>query len=78
MQTYQTYLYRARLLNKKFGWDYDVILFASPIFDNATDAMMAFNNNPISVKNWIGTIQEFQDGKLIDEEIFDSTVLKEA
>lgn len=77
MPTYQTFLYKAKKINDTFGWDYDVILFQSPVFNNPTDAMMAFNNNPITEENWIATIQEIEQGKVIDEEIFDSSVLLE-
>ncbi len=77
MLSYKTFLYRARKLNATNSWDFDIILFRSPVFDNPTDAMMAFNNNPITEENWIGTLQVIEDGKILEEEIFDSSVLKE-
>jgi hypothetical protein len=51
MLTYQTYLYSSKFISGQIGWDYDQILFSSPLFDNPTEAMLVFNENPITVEH---------------------------
>jgi len=76
--TYQTLLYEAKKIDEQFGWDYaENILFKSGELENPTDAMEAFNKFQIPDLPWIATMQRIENNEVIDEEMFDSSVIKE-
>jgi|GEM_PF-289339 len=75
--TYQTALYNAVFINKKFGWDYGTVAFESEKCDNPTDAMMEFNEKSFELEYWIGTLRVIKNGDVTEEEMFDSNVYKE-
>jgi hypothetical protein len=80
--TYQTYLYGA-ILDKEEngiileGWQVNekVILFASNEYDRPDKAMAALNFTEPAHNNWFATMVVRKDGEIIDEEIFDSSVI---
>lgn len=75
---YQTFLYKAVFTGEQFGWDYGIVIFKSALHSNATDAMVEFNNYPITEPHWMATMQELENGEVLDEQLFDSSVLSEA
>ena len=78
MITYQSCLYSAKLQNSEYGWDYDQLIFQSKEYVNPTEAMEEFNNQEILVEHWIGTLKRIEGKEVLDEEIFDSSVMKDA
>jgi hypothetical protein len=78
MITYQTTQWSAVMRDERYGWDYGTLVFQSKEYDNPTDAMMEFNREAMWISKWIGTIKMIIDGEVVEEQIFDSTVLKEA
>jgi hypothetical protein len=78
MITYQTSQWSAVIKDKRYGWDYATLVFQSKEYANPTDAMMEFNREAMWISKWIGTLKMIIDGEVVEEQIFDSTVLKEA
>lgn len=76
MTTFQTMLYKVILIDFEFGWDYSDILFESSIYENPTDAMVAFSFCEPSHNNWFGTMRMRKDGEIVEEEIFDASVIE--
>ena len=77
MTTYQTMIYKVIYLDSEFGWDYNgEILFESKIYDNPGDAMQELNFAEPSFPNWFETMRTIKDGKIIEEQIIDSSVHK--
>ena len=80
--TYQTNLYGA-ILDKEengvvlHGWhvNEDAILFESQEYDEPGKAMTELNFTEPPHNNWFATMVVREDGKIIDEEIFDSSVV---
>lgn len=81
-KTYQTYLYGAVLDKVENdvlleGWQVneDLILFKSKECDEPAEAMNALNFTDPSHNNWFATMVVRENGEIIDEEIFDSSVI---
>ena len=69
METYQTKLYELTPTN-----DTGRGLFQSPELDNPAAAMNAFKKFPIPTNGWMGSLVTREDGKVLDEEFFDSSI----
>ena len=78
MTTYQTSQYSAVFIDERIGWDYGSLVFQSLEYDDPAEAMREFNKECMWIAKWIGTMKMIVDGVVVEEQIFDSTVLKEA
>lgn len=78
MLHYQTMLYKVHLLDDfPFGWDYTgEVLFQSQVYDNPAAAMLEFSFADPDYPNWFATMKEIKNGEIVDEEIFDSSVVE--
>lgn len=75
MTTYQTMIYKVAYMDSEFGWDYTgEILFESRIYESATDAMIEYSFAEPTHPNWFATMRMVKDGKIVEEEIFESSV----
>ena len=76
MTLFQTALYRAIFIDGEIGWDVDpAAVFESVISDNPTLAMQEFDFYEPLHNNWFGTMRVIEDGEVIEEEWFDSSVV---
>ena len=74
--TYQTMLYKVAL-DFEYGWDYSGdILFESSIYKSPTDAMVEFSFCEPSHNNWFATMRMIMNGDIVEEQIFDSSVIE--
>ncbi|HKO79839.1 MAG TPA: hypothetical protein VJU78_05560 [Chitinophagaceae bacterium] len=76
MLTYQTSLYKAILINFDFGWDAADEIFVSNLYECPTDAMQELNFMEPAHNNWFATMRTINDGVIIEEEWFDSSVIE--
>jgi hypothetical protein len=60
----------------EIGWEIgEDILFESKVYGNPTDAMQELNYFSPSSNNWFATMRMMQNREIIEEEIFDSSVV---
>jgi hypothetical protein len=73
---YQTMLYKAVFIDLEFGWDAGDEIFASQIYTSPTDAMQELNFTDPIFNNWFATMKMIEDGEVVEEEWFDSSVIE--
>jgi hypothetical protein len=75
--TYQSMLYKVALVSFELGWDYTGdILFESNVYTNPTDAMVEFSFCEPSHPNWFATMKMIKNSEVIEEQIFDASVIE--
>jgi hypothetical protein len=76
MIEFQTMLYRAYLTDFEYGWQIDPdFLFQSKKYESPTDAMQELNFHSPEHNNWFVTMRMFENNEIVEEEIFDSSVI---
>jgi hypothetical protein len=74
--TYQTYLYKGIINDLEIGWEAAEILFQSKIYDDPAAAIYELNLHKPIHTNFFCTMVEYDEkGNVIEEEIFDSSVI---
>jgi hypothetical protein len=75
--TYQTVLYKAVLTDFEMGWEIveETVIFESKEYEEVGKAIREFDFYEPSDNNWFATMVERVDGEVVDEEIFDSSVI---
>ena len=75
--TYQTKLFKAVITDFERGWQLaeDTVIFESGEYEDVFNAMRELDFHEPSDNNWFATMVERVDGEVIDEEIFDSSVI---
>jgi hypothetical protein len=75
--TYQTKLFKAVLTDFEIGWQLaeDIVIFESRGSEDVFQAMRELDFHEPSDNNWFATMVERIDGEVVDEEIFDSSVI---
>lgn len=77
MTTYQVLLYKVALIDFELGWDYTGdILFESNIYEEPGMAMKELSFFTPSHNNWFANMRVIEDWEIIEEEIFDSSVIE--
>lgn len=76
MLTYQTALYKVKYLDAQLGWDYDELIFESRIHKEPWKAIMEFDLHEPSHNNWFAIMRMMKDGEILEEEIFDVSVIE--
>lgn len=76
MLTYQTALYKVKYLDAQFGWGYDELIFESRIHEEPWKAIMEFDLHEPSHNNWFVTMRMMVNGEIIDEDLFDTSVIE--
>lgn len=76
MATYQTALYRVKYLDEQFGWEYDVLMFESSVYEEPWKAMMEFDFHEPSHNNWFVTMRMIKNGIILEEDLFDTSVIE--
>ena len=76
MITFQTALYKVKYLDSQFGWEYDVLLFESGIYQEPWKAMMEFDFHEPSHNNWFATMRMIKNKEIVEEDLFDTSVIE--
>ena len=76
MVTFQTALYKVKYFDREFGWEYDELLFESRIHKEPWKAIMEFDLHEPSHNNWFVTMRMMEDGIVLEEDLFDTSVIK--
>jgi hypothetical protein len=78
MLTYQVILYKAKFVDSELGWqiDDDAILWSSQKHDSPSAAMREWDFIDPEHPNWFVTMVERDGDEVMDQEIFDSSVIK--
>jgi hypothetical protein len=74
--TFQTALYKVKYLDSELGWKYDELLFESRIHQEPWKAMMEFDLHEPDHNNWFVTMRMIKGGEIIEEDLFDSSVIE--
>jgi hypothetical protein len=76
MLTYQSMLYKVAL-DDYYGWDYTGdILFESRVHPQPANAMVELQFCDPAHPNWFATFRTIERGEIIDEQIFDASVIE--
>ena len=76
MVAFQTALYKVIYLDPDLEWDYDELLFESRIHKEPWKAMMEFDLHEPTHNNWFVTMRMIKDGIILEEDLFDTSVIK--
>jgi len=76
MVAFQTALYKVIYLDAEFGWEYDELLFESGIHEDPSKAMIEFDFYQPAHPNWFVTMRMIKNGDLIEEDLFDTSVIE--
>jgi hypothetical protein len=75
---FQTVLYEAESQHEKYGWKFgNVILFKSSISSDISQVMKEFNALSLPNSEWFAYVRVIDNGEIVEEEMFDSSVFKE-
>jgi hypothetical protein len=76
MTSFQTALYKVVLVDFQFGWDYSDVLFESHIYPDPRNAMLELNFFEPTHNNWFATMRMIEDDEIVEEDLFDSSVIE--
>jgi hypothetical protein len=78
MLDYQVLLYKAKFIDGELGWqiDEDEILWCSQKYHSPVLAIREWDFFEPEQTNWFVTMVEREGEKVLDEEIFDSSVIE--
>jgi hypothetical protein len=77
MITFQAMLYKVIYIDSELGWDYSGdILFESAVCKEPIDAMVEFSFCEPSHPNWVCYFENDKNGEILEEQIFDASVIE--
>lgn len=75
---YQTVAYKGESKDERFGWEFGKeIIFQSQKYADVQAAMKEFNAFLLPGDAWFAYLREIENDKIVSEEMFDSSVIKE-
>lgn len=75
MRTYQTVIYRAIYVGANIEWEAGEPVFESAITTDPSRAVQEMDFYEPIVPNWFLTMKSFENGKLVEEEWFDCSMV---
>lgn len=74
MLKYTTMVYEGESNHPQFGWEFGkIVLFKSAEYGDVSEAMKEFNQFALPKKPWFAYMRVTENGKIVDEEMFDTS-----